>query len=187
MRKPFRLKDKFCLHCGKTFSPTCGVAKFCSAKCRDTDYREKNREHLKDLAKKHYHSNLEKSRQEERLKHWKHREKRKEYYCKRYQKNKNTFEHKKKTKERMDRYRTKKENQLKDIARSAVIKAVNRGKLFRPEECSECKNKCVPQAHHDDYSKPLQVRWLCRGCHMNFHSQKKQNAYREELLKQAGI
>jgi ribosomal protein S27AE len=53
----------------------------------------------------------------------------------------------------------------KKAARAAVILALGRKQLRRPPVCSECGVACVAQAHHDDYSKPLAVRWLCRSCH----------------------
>jgi len=45
------------------------------------------------------------------------------------------------------------------------------GRLVRQacEQCGEPKT----DAHHDDYSKPLDVRWLCRSCHRIFHSELK--------------
>ena len=48
-------------------------------------------------------------------------------------------------------------------AHAAVAKAVRRGDLARSpcEVCGEVR----AQAHHDDYSKPLDVRWLCFRCH----------------------
>lgn len=49
-------------------------------------------------------------------------------------------------------------------ARSAVGHAVRDGRL-KKLPCSACKTKKNVQAHHDDYSKPLKVCWLCRRCH----------------------
>lgn len=51
-------------------------------------------------------------------------------------------------------------------ARQCVRNAVKKGLLIRPTTCSECK--CEAQfieAHHADYSKPLEVVWLCKPCH----------------------
>jgi hypothetical protein len=51
-------------------------------------------------------------------------------------------------------------------AREKVRKAVERGVLHRPFTCSDCKlPKGDIEAHHEDYSKPLQVLWVCRECH----------------------
>lgn len=46
--------------------------------------------------------------------------------------------------------------------------AMRRGELVKPAKCSECDRTQV-EAHHDDYAKPLEVRWLCRWCHQEWH------------------
>src|SRR5882724_9249490 len=50
-------------------------------------------------------------------------------------------------------------------AHMAVRYAIRCGRLIRPEACARCGKKCQPEASHDDYSKPLEVEWLCRRCH----------------------
>lgn len=57
-----------------------------------------------------------------------------------------------------------------------VEKAVKKGVVVRPSVCEACGKNCVPannrpqiEAHHDDYNKPLDVRWLCRECHFQWH------------------
>lgn len=51
-------------------------------------------------------------------------------------------------------------------ARRAVAAAIKRGALVRPAICSKCGGKeTFIEAHHNDYSKPLDVEWLCRKCH----------------------
>lgn len=54
-------------------------------------------------------------------------------------------------------------------ARGKVANAVRKGVLERGpcEVCGAVKT----DAHHDDYSKPLQVRWLCRLHHRQHHAQ----------------
>lgn len=55
-------------------------------------------------------------------------------------------------------------------AKARVRYAMLTGKISRPNSCSHCGYGCKPQAHHDDYSKPLDVRWLCVSCHRRLHN-----------------
>lgn len=41
--------------------------------------------------------------------------------------------------------------------------------LDRPNSCENCNKVCVVDGHHVDYSKPLEVIWLCRQCHATIH------------------
>lgn len=51
-------------------------------------------------------------------------------------------------------------------ARMAVFTALRNGTLVRSEACERCGAEDVPlDASHDDYSRPLDVEWLCRPCH----------------------
>lgn len=47
--------------------------------------------------------------------------------------------------------------------------ALRDGKLVRPDTCEHCGQKETLQAHHCDYSKPLDVMWLCVPCHSAWH------------------
>ncbi len=54
----------------------------------------------------------------------------------------------------------------KEVARKRVARAIASGKLT-PLPC-RCGNLGV-EAHHTDYSRPLDVEWLCRLCHTETH------------------
>ena len=56
---------------------------------------------------------------------------------------------------------------IKDIARSYAAVYRRRGKLI-PQPCEVCSSTKV-EMHHDDYDKPLMVRWLCRPHHLEHH------------------
>lgn len=47
----------------------------------------------------------------------------------------------------------------KNRARIAINNAIQRGKITR-QSCSICGEPDA-QAHHDDYSKPFRIEWLC--------------------------
>jgi hypothetical protein len=55
----------------------------------------------------------------------------------------------------------------KTDARAAAQKAVRDGVLKRGP-CEDCGDPDT-EAHHDDYSRPLDVRWLCRRHHSDWH------------------
>lgn len=57
----------------------------------------------------------------------------------------------------------RKKNPEKYKAYNAVSNAVRVGRLVR-EPCVYCGDP-KSQGHHDDYSKPLDVRWVCFKCH----------------------
>lgn len=64
----------------------------------------------------------------------------------------------------------KRANREKARAHSAVEYAVNVGNLEKPDECEECGTAAEQlHGHHEDYSKPLAVRWLCPRCHKEAH------------------
>lgn len=56
----------------------------------------------------------------------------------------------------------------KFVAREAVKKAVYKGRLAKPTCCEDCgkpKEKHELHGHHEDYSRKLDVVWLCAICH----------------------
>ena len=64
-----------------------------------------------------------------------------------------------------------------DSAQNKLEKAIQRGDIVRPSTCEKCGERPLPmkdgrtaiQAHHYDYSKPLEVQWLCQRCHHEEH------------------
>lgn len=64
-----------------------------------------------------------------------------------------------------------------DNSQNMVEYALRRGILKKPLACDECRVTPEPfsdgrtaiQSHHDDYNKPLDVRWFCQKCHHKWH------------------
>ena len=55
-------------------------------------------------------------------------------------------------------------------AQTVVNNAIRDGRLVRGIACEFCRATERLHAHHDDYSKPLEVRWLCIPCHRPWHA-----------------
>lgn len=65
-------------------------------------------------------------------------------------------------------------------AHALVLRAIERGELAKMpcEICGEWET----QAHHDDYNKPLSVRWLCDKHHKEWHAKNKPKYITKKVL-----
>lgn len=68
----------------------------------------------------------------------------------------------------------------KKKAQHLVQTHVRRGKITKPTICSicNCESKRI-EGHHADYSKPLEVIWVCNQCHHNIHKSLKERVQPE--------
>lgn len=63
-------------------------------------------------------------------------------------------------------------------ARQIAQRAVRSGVLTRPANCEDRGREMKwIDGHHDDHTKPLEVRWICRSCHRK--AEKRLAAYRK--------
>lgn len=70
---------------------------------------------------------------------------------------------------RKTRHKMAPETLLKEKCRAYANTYQRRGKLT-PQPCLKCGSLKV-EKHHPDYSKPLEVVWLCRPCHRRLHEE----------------
>lgn len=66
----------------------------------------------------------------------------------------------------------RKGNPEKQKCHAAVARAVKAGKLNKPDRCERCGSQANLEGHHEDYTKPLDVIWLCSICHRSEHKEK---------------
>lgn len=71
-------------------------------------------------------------------------------------------------------YKGKYKHPHADAVQHKTRRAIKSGRLIKPSACSKCGRTDKPiQAHHADYEKPLDVTWLCTGCHADIHNGEK--------------
>jgi Zn finger protein HypA/HybF involved in hydrogenase expression len=58
---------------------------------------------------------------------------------------------------------------LKANCRSYANAYLKRGKLIK-QPCEKCGSE-DSEIHHEDYTKPLDVTWLCRKDHLELHAE----------------
>lgn len=114
-----------------------------------------------------------------RLASWRARNKRRqqspEYRAKQSEWNRRWLEKNGKTPERLARdaelmriYRNNPKHRHKHVARWKLNQAIASGRIVK-HPCCKC-GSIKSEAHHKDYSKPLDVEWLCRRHHREAHA-----------------
>lgn len=155
-----------CAKCGTEFTSTHSQGKYCSPPCARLGervswkkYGEKNRakRHLYSL--EHYDKNREAILERTKAYHATEKGMEARANLVKGQRSKMTAERK----------------SLRNTVRLAMLK----GTLTK-KPCEQCGAEPA-EAHHDDYSKPLDVRWLCKRHHGEHHRAIKREATRAAL------
>ena len=115
------------------------VCKDC-AKQSDKNWRNENPQKVRERARRHRENNLEKEREREQ-------------------------KYKRNNLEKVNQYNKGRHQTEFYIAGWKLRNAIRIGKVIKPNICNYCQAVGYVEGHHHDYSKPLDVVWLCRKCH----------------------
>jgi len=101
----------------------------------------------------------------------KNKDKKKEYY----KKNKEHINKVKRAYSKTDKGRRAKKkynakNPKKIKVHNIVHSAIKNGEI-KIQPCEVCNSTERIEAHHTDYSKPLDIMWLCKSCHAEWHAE----------------
>ncbi|MGE0190258.1 MAG: hypothetical protein AB7Q04_13355 [Steroidobacteraceae bacterium] len=158
--------DKACFKCGVRKS----LSGFYKHQMMGDGYLNKCKECTKSDARKNRENNLEYYQEYDRKRSdFPHRKKLRKIVAKRWATNP-------KLKKRMVELRKKwcVNNTIKRAAHHIVSNSIRDNKLVK-KPCEVCGLKKV-HAHHDDYTRPLDVRWLCIKHHAEHHKMERKKA-----------
>lgn len=158
--------------------------------CNNIGRYEREKRLLMGSKKGYYHTNKECWKKYQREYYQKHKEERGAYWkiyrkkykgkVKKYQKKyRSMLKNKRKRKKYQKTYyhQVRKYKYLEKIRARQILKiAIKKGKIKKPFVCSNCKKKIKKKllhGHHKNYSKPLQVKWVCPECHGKIESEGK--------------
>lgn len=163
VRKAFDGKNQKCKACCKARAKKTvhSAEAIANKKAYQAEWQRKKAPILNAKARKSYKENIEKCREQAKIRQ------------KRYmQTEKGKATHLAASK------RWKEENYEKYSAHQKVKKAIKSGKLIRPDNCEVCEKEGKIEAHHEDYTKPLDVIWMCQYCHLYHHQRSRFHADR---------
>lgn len=150
---------------------------------------EEHKDEIKDYKKQHhlkyYAKNREKILEYGRKWHWENRDRvlnRKAQY---------RDDNKEKIKELNKEYRKNHTEQAREYQRknratkvgyshNKVWQGIKKGEITK-QPCESC-GADIAEAHHDDYNKPLEIRWLCKRCHAIWHKNNKPIYIKKEMV-----
>ena len=155
------MKTKVCKKCGKELP----IDEFYTHKQMGDGYLNFCKECVKARVSKHRETNIEKIREYDRNRP-NNKERRKREREAIYADEKRLAKYKEQKQE------WAKKNKNKRNAQNKLKRAIQNGSVIKPNKCEICgKINCDIEGHHYDYSKPLDVIWLCTECHGKVHKQ----------------
>ena len=66
---------------------------------------------------------------------------------------------------KMQKQRYYKKYPEKRLAHNTINHAIERNEIIRPTACPLCKKDVLVVAHHDNYGKIFDIKWMCVDCH----------------------